>query len=372
LWPVIQQLTVALKLAAEDSPATRLDKIEGFFRRHATHIESAVPLVASLLGVPYDNRYGPLDLSPQAQRNQTLSVLVEQFLGLARRRPVLVVVEDMHWTDPSTLEFIHLVLDRVEGNRLLLLLTSRPDGQPVLAGHPQVTRVVLNRLGRAAVEAMTAAIEGSASLPEAVRREILSRTDGVPLFVEELTRALVELAGQCPGGMMGSETSLSVPATLHDSLMARLDRLPEVKRVAQVAACIGRNFDYRTLAAVAGMDDRELNPALDRLVEAELVFRRGRSPNFAYTFNMRWCAMPRPQPAAQRVSPHQCRHRRGVRGLRGPAAAGTDRLARRTCRPRSHEREGIHLVEDHDAAVTMAIVAQQGSRLDDRLDIFGG
>jgi class 3 adenylate cyclase/tetratricopeptide (TPR) repeat protein len=284
LWPVIQQLTVALKLAAEDSPALRLDKIEGFLRRHAAHIESAVPLVASLLGVPYDDRYGPLDLSPQAQRNQTLSVLVEQFLGLAQRRSVLVVMEDMHWTDPSTLEFIHLVLDRIEGRRLLLLLTSRPDGQPVLAGHPHVTRVVLNRLGRAAVEAMTSAIEGSASLPEAVRREILSRTDGVPLFVEELTRALVELAGQSPGGLTGSETGLSVPATLHDSLMSRLDRLPEVKRVAQVAACIGRNFDYRTLAAVAGMDDRELNSALDRLVEAELVFRRGRQPNFAYTF----------------------------------------------------------------------------------------
>ncbi len=284
LWPVIQQLTVALKLAAEDSPALRLDKIEGFLRRHAGHIESAVPLIASLLGVPYDDRYGPLDLSPQAQRNQTLSVLVEQFLGLAQRRSVLVVMEDMHWTDPSTLEFVNLVLDRIEGRRLLLLLTSRPDGQPVLAGHPHVTRVVLNRLGRAAVEAMTSAIEGSASLPEAVRREILNRTDGVPLFVEELTRALVELAGQSPGGLTGSETGLSVPATLHDSLMSRLDRLPEVKRVAQVAACIGRNFDYRTLAAVAGLEDGELNSALDRLVEAELVFRRGRSPNFAYTF----------------------------------------------------------------------------------------
>ncbi len=284
LWPVIQQLTVALKIAAEDPPATRLDRIEAFLRRHAAHVESAVPLVASLLGVPHENRYGPLDLSPQAERNRTLSALVEQFLGLAQRRSVLVVMEDMHWTDPSTLEFVHLVLDRIEGKRLLLLLTSRPDGQPVLAGHPHVTRVVLNRLGRAAVEAMTAAIEGGAALPEAVRREILSRTDGVPLFVEELTRALVELAGQSPGGLTGSERGLSVPATLHDSLMSRLDRLPEVKRVAQVAACIGRNFDYRTLAAVAGMDDRELNSALDRLVEAELVFRRGRSPNFAYTF----------------------------------------------------------------------------------------
>jgi class 3 adenylate cyclase/tetratricopeptide (TPR) repeat protein len=287
LWPVIQQLTVAIGMEAADSPATRLDKIEAFVRPRAAHIESALPLVASLLGVPYDNRYGPLNLSPQVQRNRTLAALVEQFSGLARSRPVLVVMEDMHWTDPSTLEFIHVVLDRIGDHRILLLLTSRPDGQPVLAGHPQVTRLVLNRLGRAAVEAMTAAIEGSDTLPDAVRREILARTDGVPLFVEELTRALVELAGQPQEGAAGAdraETNLSVPATLHDSLMSRLDRLPEVKRVAQVAACIGRNFDYRTLAAVARMDDGELNAALDRLVEAELVFRRGVPPDSAYTF----------------------------------------------------------------------------------------
>ena len=287
LWPVIQQLTVAIGMQAADPPATRLDKIEAFVRPRAAHVESALPLIASLLGVPYDDRYGPLNLSPQAQRNRTLATLVEQFSGLARSRPVLVVMEDMHWTDPSTLEFIHVVLDGIEDHRILLLLTSRPDGQPVLAGHPQVTRLVLNRLGRAAVEAMTADIEGSDTLPDAVRREILARTDGVPLFVEELTRALVELAGQPAEGAAGtgpSETNLSVPATLHDSLMSRLDRLPEVKRVAQVAACIGRNFDYRTLAAVAGMDDGELNAALDRLVEAELVFRRGLPPDSAYTF----------------------------------------------------------------------------------------
>ena len=284
LWPVIQQLIVALGFAAEDTPAQRLDRIEVFLRRHATHIESAVPLVASLLGVPYDDRYGPLNLSPQAQRIHTLAALAEQFFGLAQRRSVLVVMEDIHWTDPSTLEFVRLVLDRIEGRRILLLLTSRPDGQPELAGHPRVTRLVLNRLGRAAVEAMTAAIAGSDILPDAVRREILNRTDGVPLFVEELTRALVELAGQSPDGTMNSETTLNVPATLHDSLMSRLDRLPEVKRVAQIAACIGRNFDYRTLAAVAGMDDRELESALARLVEAELIFRRGRSLNSTYTF----------------------------------------------------------------------------------------
>ena len=320
LWPVIQQMTVALKISAEDQPATRLGKIESFLGRHATHIESAVPLVANLLGVPYDDRYGPLHLSPQAQRSQTLSTLVEQFLGLAKRRSILVVMEDMHWTDPSTLEFIHLVLDRIEGQRILLLLTSRPDGQPELAGHPHVTRLVLNRLGRAAVEAMTAAIEGSDTLPDAVRREILNRTDGVPLFVEELTRALVELAGQTPGGLTGSERGLSVPATLHDSLMSRLDRLPEVK--TRRAGC------------------RLHRPEL-RLPHARRRRRHGRA---RAEFRARpagrsgACLPPRPlaqsrlyvqacagarrrgqQPAAQRVSPGQRQHRRGVRGIRDPS-----------------------------------------------------
>ncbi|WP_422000556.1 ATP-binding protein [Reyranella sp.] len=286
LWPLSQQLTVAIRLSAADTPATRLDRIDAFLRPRAAHIESALPLVANLLGVPYDERYGPLNLSPQIQRSQTLATLVEQFLGLARVRPVLIVIEDVHWSDPSTLEFVHLVLDRIDGHRILLLLTSRPDGQPVLAGHPQVTRLVLNRLGRTAVEAMTAAIEGSDRLSEDVRREILTRTDGVPLFVEELTQALVELAARPRDDekLPRLDGNLSVPATLHDSLMARLDRLPEVKRVAQVAGCIGRNFSHRMVAAVAGLPDADLDAALDRLVEAELVFRRGLPPDSAYTF----------------------------------------------------------------------------------------
>jgi tetratricopeptide (TPR) repeat protein len=288
LWPIVQQLSFAAHLSPEERASERLDKIETLLKAGSDCIEPAVPLIASLLGVPYEDRYGPLDLSPQVQRSRTLEALVEQLLGLARHKPVLVVMEDVHWIDPSTLEFIHLVLDSSEGSRVLVLLTSRPDGQPVLAGHPRVTRLMLNRLGRAAVEAMTDAIEGSAALPDAVRREIVARTDGVPLFVEELTRALVELAEQSDKhGSSGVElhaSDLNVPATLHDSLMSRLDRLPEVKHVAQIAACIGRQFHHRTLAGVAGVDARELQSALDRLVGAELVFCRGTPPDASYTF----------------------------------------------------------------------------------------
>ena len=302
-------------------------------------IEPAVPLIASLLGVPYEDRYGPLDLSPQVQRSRTLEALVEQLLGLARHKPVLVVMEDVHWIDPSTLEFVQLMLDPIEGRRVLMLLTSRPDGQPVLAGHPHVTRLVLNRLGRAAVEAMTDAIEGSAALPDAVRREIVARTDGVPLFVEELTRALVELAEQSDKDSSSDvephASGLNVPATLHDSLMSRLDRLPEVKRVAQIAACIGRQFHHRTLAGVAGVDERELQSALDRLVGAELRL----SPRHAARrllhlqarSGARCCGQ---QPAAQRVPPGQCQHHRAPGSSRAAATARADCPPRRTGWPR--------------------------------------
>jgi class 3 adenylate cyclase/tetratricopeptide (TPR) repeat protein len=287
LWPIVQQLSFAARFAPEDDPAARLDKIERLWRKGSPAIEPAVPLIASLLGVPYVDRYGPLALTPQLQRRRTLEALVEQLLGLARHKPVLIIMEDVHWIDPSTLEFVHLMLDRVEGQRVLVLLTSRPDGQPLLAGHPNVTRLVLNRLGRVAIEAMTDAIEGSDVLPEAVRREIVARTDGVPLFVEELTRAMVELAEQSKTSSSSIELptfDLNVPATLHDSLMSRLDRLPEVKRVAQVAACIGRQFDHQTLAAIAGLTEGELQAALERLVGSELVFRRGVPPEASYTF----------------------------------------------------------------------------------------
>jgi predicted ATPase len=285
LWPIVQQLTFAAQLVADDSADEKLDKFARLLA--GGHNAQTVSLIASLLGVPYEPRYGALDLSPQVQRTRTLAALVEELVELARRKPVLAVIEDAHWIDPSTLEFVHLMLDQIENQRVLVLMTSRPDGQPVLAGHPHVTRLALNRLGRAAVEAIAAGIQGSKVLPDSVRREIISRTDGVPLFVEELTRALVDLAEQSLGAdseRERKEASLSVPATLHDSLMSRLDRLPEVKRVAQVAACIGRNFDYRTLAAVADIADGGLQSSLERLVGTELIFRRGTPPEASYTF----------------------------------------------------------------------------------------
>ena len=183
-----------------------------------------------------------------------------------------MVVEDAHWIDPTTLELLGQALDRIAGARVLLLLTSRPDNQPALGGHPHVTRLTLNRLGRGPTEAIVARLTGGRSLPPEMLAEIAARTDGVPLFIEELTKAVLEAAGT------------AVPASLHDSLMARLDRVAGVKEVAQVAACIGREFAYPLLTTVSPLPDAELQAALDRLVAAELVFSRGKPPHSSYTF----------------------------------------------------------------------------------------
>jgi class 3 adenylate cyclase/tetratricopeptide (TPR) repeat protein len=281
LFPVVQQLRYATQISAEDADETKLDKLERLLDVAGRSPESA-PLVADLIGIPRLARYPHLEISSQLQRVRTLSVLVDQLLGLAALQPVLVIVEDAHWIDPTTLEMLQLGLNRIGHARVMMLLTSRPDGQPALAAHPMITRLVLNRLGNVAVGAITANIAGTRRLPSSVLDEIASRADGVPLFVEELTKAVVELAeGSELGDRIGAAT---IPATLHDSLMARLDRVPGVKRVAQLAACIGREFNYQTLSSIAALPPVDLELALDRLASAELIFRRGTPPDAAYTF----------------------------------------------------------------------------------------
>jgi DNA-binding SARP family transcriptional activator/predicted ATPase len=269
LWPVVQQLTRGAGLVVGDSLDAGLDKLEELLGR-AERIESA-PLIASLIGLDGAARYGELNLTPQAQRAYTLRALVEQMLGLAARQPVLVVFEDVHWIDPTTLELIEQCLDQIAAARVLILLTSRPDQQPALAAHPHVTRLTLNRLGRGGVEAIITRLGGD-HLPVETVDTIIARTDGVPLFVEELTKAVLETG----------ETA--IPASLHDSLMARLDRIPEVKEVAQIAACIGREFDFSLMAAVADQSEPDTLAALDRLASAELIFRRGTPPDARYVF----------------------------------------------------------------------------------------
>ena len=287
LYPVVQQLSHAARFAADDNLEQRLEKLEALLAQ-AGDGSPAAPLLAALLGLDGTARYGALTLTPQQRRSRTLAALIGQLTGLAAKKPVLWLVEDAHWVDPTTLELIEQSLDRVQTSRVLLLITARPTLVAGFASHPVVTRLALNRLARVATQAIVARITHGKHLPEALLDEIAAKTDGVPLFVEEMTKAVIE-----SGAMRETEdaylldgplSALAVPATLHDSLMARLDRLHGVKEVAQTAAVIGRSFDHATIAALAGLPERALGEALQRLLDAELVFRRGAPPDATYLF----------------------------------------------------------------------------------------
>ncbi len=272
LYPAIQQLRRAASFAQGETSERRLDKLAALVRQAGADERSAVPPLASLLGLEPDARYGSLDLSPEQLRSRTLEALADQLFGLARQRPVLFFLEDAHWSDPTTLELIELCLDRAESAKVLLLVTARPTFDHGFGGHPIVTRLTLNRLGRDQISTIANRLSGGKPLSEELLDEIAVKTDGVPLFVEELTKAVLE------SGVAG------IPVSLHDSLMARLDRVPDVKEVAQIAATIGRSFDYRLLMAIADRPESDLLSCLEKLAEAELVFRRGRPPEATYTF----------------------------------------------------------------------------------------
>ena len=247
-----------------------------------------MPLLAALLGLPRGERYTALNLSPHRQKQRTLEVLIEQLAGLARHRPVLELYEDVHWVDPSTLELLDLLVERVRTLPVLAVLTYRPEFSPSWAGQAHVTSLPLNRLGRRQGAAMVERVTGGKALPSEILEQILARTDGVPLFVEELTKTVLESGLLTEIGdryeLSGALPPLAIPATLHDSLMARLDRLAPVREVAQIGAVIGRDFSYELLAAVAPISKEQLNHALDHLAAAELVFRRGSPPAATYSF----------------------------------------------------------------------------------------
>ncbi len=272
LYPAIQQLRRAAKFAEDDDPDRKLDKLETLIGRAGVDDRDIAPLFALLLGIESEARYGKLDLSPERQRSRTLNALSDQLIGLAQQQPVLFILEDAHWSDPTTLELIELSLDRVSSTQVLLLITARPTFDHGFGGHPIVTRLTLNRLGRDQITAIVSHLSGQRSLPDELLDEIALKTDGVPLFVEELTKAVLE------SGVTG------IPASLHDSLMSRLDRIPDVKEAAQIAATIGRTFDYELLMAIADRTEADLVTCLEKLSEAELVFCRGRPPEATYTF----------------------------------------------------------------------------------------
>ncbi len=286
LYPFIGQLERAAGFTRDDTNATKLDKLEALLGDRAE--PGDLSLIAEMLSLSGGERFPPLDLSPQRKKERTLAALLRQLQALARRQPVLMIFEDLHWIDPTSREVLDLTVEKITDLPVLLVATYRPEFQPPWVGQSQVTVIALNRLGRNEGATLVHQLAGNlGALPPDVVDEIVERTDGVPLFVEELTKAVVE-AGADRGYVSISAvppSSLAVPATLHASLLGRLDRLgPAAKDVAQVGAVIGRDFSYELLAAAAPLAEPELQEALRRLVEAGLVFQRGVPPAAEYLF----------------------------------------------------------------------------------------
>ncbi|CAN7707041.1 AAA family ATPase [Mesorhizobium sp. LjNodule214] len=282
LHPTIAQLERAAGLERDDPPEAKLDKLAALF---APVSPEDVALLAELLSLPTEGRFPPLQLTPQRKKEKTFDALLRRLEDLARQGPVLMLFEDVHWIDPSSRELLDLVIERVPRLPVLLLLTFRPEFQPPWTGQAHVTVLVLNRLDRREGAALVQRVVGTEELPSDVVAEIIERTDGVPLFVEELTKAVLEGGNTRTVLSRAAATALNVPATLHASLMARLDRLGStVKEVAQVGAVLGREFSYELLAAVAQRNTADLNGALDQLVGAGLVFCRGTRPLATYLF----------------------------------------------------------------------------------------
>jgi predicted ATPase len=288
LYPVIGLLERAAQLDRDQPPEQQLARVEAVLARSSDRLDEVVPLIADLLGVPTGGRYPALALSPEVQKRRTWRALADQLAALAAQQPVLALYEDVHWSDPSTLELLGLVIERIRQLPVLALITFRPEFQPPWTGQTYVTTLTMSRLGRRQGADLVARVTGEKPLPAEVVEQIVARTDGVPLFVEELTKTVLESGLLKDAGdryeLSGPLPPLAIPTTLHDSLMARLDRLAPVKEVAQIGAVIGREFSHDLLAAVAPMSTNQLGDAIEQLVAAELVFRRGAAPNATYTF----------------------------------------------------------------------------------------
>ena len=273
LFPFIDQLGRAADFAHDDPPAARLEKLEALLARAAPP-DDDIALIADLLSLPATERHPLPNLSPQRRKERTLEALLRQLELLASHQPILMVFEDAHWSDPTSRELLDLTVERVSTLPVLLIITFRPEFQPPWTGQSQVTMLALNRLDRRERTALVSQIAGGKALPEEMVRQIAERTDGVPLFIEELTKAVLESGAPLA----------AIPTTLQDSLMARLDSLKSVRRIAQIGATIGREFSYPLLHAVSRLPDDELQAALAGLVASELVFQRGTPPSAIYAF----------------------------------------------------------------------------------------
>jgi predicted ATPase len=289
LYPMIDLLErVALGFDREEPAQQKLSKLEGFLVQYGLPLAETVPLFATLLSLPLTADYVPLTVSPEQQKQKTLRALLTILLGIATQQPVLFVMEDLHWVDPTTLEFLTLLVDQGPTARILALWTFRPDFSPPWTERSHLTQVTLHRLPRQQATEMADRVAHSKTLPPEVVEQVVAKTDGVPLFVEELTKMVLESGllqeREERYELTGPLPPLAIPATLHDSLMARLDRLAAVKGLAQLGATLGREFSYELLHAVSPWDEETLRRGLSQLVEAEFLYQQGLPPQATYLF----------------------------------------------------------------------------------------
>ena len=288
LHPFAQQFERAAGIAPQELPEAKLDKLEKVLGLTTERMIGVVPLIASMLSIPLGKRYPALTVSPAQQRRLTLSALLDRMEGLAARKPLLILFEDAHWADATSLEVLDLVIERVRRLPILLLITFRPEFEAPWSAMLDIATVTLGRLDRVQAETLVERVAGRRKLPTEVLEQIVAKTDGVPLFVEELTKNVLEsgLLIEEPdrNRLDGPLPPLAIPSTLQDSLMARLDRLAAVKEIAQIGAAIGREFAYALLGAVVGRDEPTLRSALAQLEDSELVFRLGAPPDARYVF----------------------------------------------------------------------------------------
>ena len=264
----------------------KLDKLDAVLAQSSTPRQDAA-LFAEMLSLSNDGRYPTLELSPQQRRQKTMEALTAQLEALASGNPVLMIFEDAHWIDPTSLEALGRAVDRIRTLGLLLIVTYRPEFEPPWIGRPHVTALTINRLGEREIAAMIDRVTGNKLLPASIRQDIIERTDGIPLFAEEITKAVLEAESEGAAERAVAaipSPSIAVPASLHASLMSRLDRLGPAKEIAQIGATIGREFSDALMVAVAGKPEAELQSALGRLIAAGLLFRQGVPPHATYLF----------------------------------------------------------------------------------------
>jgi class 3 adenylate cyclase/tetratricopeptide (TPR) repeat protein len=288
LYPIIAHLERVAKFRREDTPAQRLAKLEAALASGTDDLNNVVSPLADLLSIPIGERYPPFNHAPQERKEKTLRALLAQVEGIAARQPVVMVFEDLHWSDPSTLELLDMTVDRVPRLALLLVMTFRPEFTPPWVGRPHVTILTLNRLPVRQRAEMIAHLAGTMAIPKEIANQIAERTDGVPLFIEELTKSVVESGllaeiADRPAGA-GPIAAFAIPTSLHASLLARLDRLAPTREVAQIGAALGRSFSHELISAVAGIPQPRLDESLKQLASAGLIFQRGTPPDAEYTF----------------------------------------------------------------------------------------